>query len=208
VISSVVRTLPVLLLVVAGTAASAQYQGGGGTGGRGGHGGGMGGGRGAGGMGRSSEAPPNPSAKDVENQDPVQLLLDKHKKLKLDKDQIAALNTLDATLRAQNGPYYQRVDSLHDTFKTPSNGFQRSTGSEGGRGSMMANRQTLYETLLLLRANDKTARDSALALLTEPQKKKASDMLEKQLEESDKMLHEPGRGGETGSGRRGQQPPA
>jgi hypothetical protein len=202
-----VRTLPVLLLVITGTAAAAQYQGGG-MGGHGGRGGGMGGGRGAGGMGRSSEALPNPSAKDVEKQDPVQLLLDKHKKLKLDKNQITALNALDVTLRSQNGPYYQRVDSLHDTFRTSSGGFQRSTGSEGGRGSMMANRQALYETLMQLRANDKAARDSAVALLKEPQKKKASDLLEKQLEEGDKMLHEPGGGGGLGGGRRGQQPPA
>jgi hypothetical protein len=173
----------------------------------GGHGGGRGGGRGGGGMGRTAEAPPNPSAKDVENQDPVELLLDKHKKLKLDKDQITALHTLDATLRAQNGPYYERVDSLHNTFKAPSGGFTRSTGSDGGRGSMMENRQAFYETLMQLRTNNKTARDSALALLKEPQKKKASDMLEKQLEESDKMLHEPGRGGDM-SGRRGQPPPA
>jgi hypothetical protein len=176
--------------------------------GHGGHGGGMGGGHGAGGMGRSSEAPPNPSAKAVESQDPVQLLLDKHKKLKLDKDQITALHTLDATLRAQNGPYYERVDSLHNTFKAPSGGFQRSTGSDGGRASMMENRQAFYETLLQLRTNNKTARDSALALLKDPQKKKASDMLEKQLEESDKMLHEPGRAGGMGGGRRGQSPPA
>ena len=102
----------------------------------GGRGGGMGGGRGGGGMGRTVEAPPNPSAKDVEKQDPVQLLLDKHKKLKLDKDQITALHTLDATLRSQNAPYYHRVDSLHDAFKPPSGGFTRSTGSDGGRASM------------------------------------------------------------------------
>ena len=160
-------------------------------------------------MGRTFEAPPNPSAKDVEKQDPVQLLLDKHKKLKLDKDQVTALHALDATLRSQNAPYYQRVDSLHDTFKTPSGGFTRSTGSDGGgRASMMENRQAFYETLMQLRTNNKTARDSALALLKEPQKQKASDMLEKQLEESDKMLHEPGQGGGMGGGRRGQPPPA
>ena len=60
------------------------------------------GGRGGGGMGRAAYAPPNPRAKDVEKQDPVKLLLDKHKKLKLDKTQIAQLNTLGATLREQN----------------------------------------------------------------------------------------------------------
>jgi len=174
----------------------------------GGRGGGMGGGRGGGGMGRTVEAPPNPSAKDVEKQDPVQLLLDKHKKLKLDKDQITALHTLDATLRSQNAPYYHRVDSLHDAFKPASGGFTRSTGSDGGRASMMTNRETFRETLLQLRTNNKAARDSALALLKEPQKKKASDMLEKQLEESDKMLQEPGRGGGSGGGRRGQPPSA
>jgi len=53
-------------------------------------------------MGRTSEAPPNPSAKDVEQQDPVQLPLDKHKKLKLDKDQITAL-ALDTTRETGHG---------------------------------------------------------------------------------------------------------
>jgi len=202
-----VRALPVLLLVVAGTAASAQHQGGGG-GGMGGRGGGMGGSHGGGGMGRTFEAPPNPSAKDVEKQDPVQLLLDNHKKLKLDKSQIAALHDLDASLRSENGPYYQRVDSLHNAFKPPSGGFTRSTGSDGGRGEMMENRESFYETLLQLRTNNKTARDSAVLVLKEPQKKKAYDMLEKQLEESDKMLHEPGRDGRTSGSRRGTPPSA
>ena len=168
----------------------------------------MGESHGAGGMGRTFEAPPNPSAKDVEKQDPVQLLLDNHKKLKLDKTQIAALHSLDASLRAENGPYYQRVDSLHNTFKPPSGGFTRSTGSDGGRAEMMENRQSFYDTLLQLRTNNKAARDSAVLVLTEPQKKKANDMLEKQLEESDKMLHAPGRDGGMGGGRRGQPPPA
>jgi hypothetical protein len=112
-------------------------------------------------MGRSFEAPPNPSAKDVEKEDPVQLLLDKHKKLKLDQTQIAQLNTLGASLKAQNGPYYSRVDSLHDTFKASSSGgYNRSTGSGGDRSGIMANRQLLYETLTQLRANNKAARDN------------------------------------------------
>ena len=72
------RALPGVLLVSTAAIASAQgFPGwGGGMGGRGGMGGGRGG---AGGMGRSFEAPPNPSAKDVEKDDPVQLLLDKHR---------------------------------------------------------------------------------------------------------------------------------
>jgi hypothetical protein len=68
------------------------------------------------------EAPVNPTGKDVEKQDPVKLLLDKHKKLKLDKTQIARLDTLGVQLRAQNGPFYLRVDSLHKAFKAPSGG--------------------------------------------------------------------------------------
>ena len=169
----------------------------------------MGGGRGAGGagMGRSFEAPPNPSAKDVEKEDPIRLLLDKHKKLKLDQTQIARLNTLGASLEAENGPYYSRVDSLHGTFKAPSGGYNRSTGSGGDRTGMMANRELLFETLTQLRTNNKTARDSALALLEEPQKKKAYDMLEKQLEEGDKLIREPGHGAGMGGGRRGASPP-
>jgi len=159
-------------------------------------------------MGRGFEAPPNPSANDVEKEDPVQLLLDKHKKLKLDQTQIAQLNTLGASLRAQNGPYYSRVDSLHNTFKAPSSGgYSRSTGSAGDRAGMVANRELLYETLTQLRTNNKAARDSAILLLKEPQKKKAYDMLEKQLEEGDKLIREPGHGGGMGGGRREPSPP-
>jgi len=154
-------------------------------------------------MGRGFEAPPNPSAKDVEKHDPVKLLLDKHKKLKLDKTQIGELRTLGTSLTAQNAPYYQRVDSLHDTFKPPSFGEgRRSSGSEEGRSGMMENRQLLYETLTQIRSNNKTARDSAIVLLKEPQKKKAYDMLEKQLEDSDKLMRGAGRQGGMGGGRR------
>ena len=56
-------------------------------------------------------------------------------------------------------------------------------------------------------SNNQAARDNAITLLKEPQKKKAYDMLEKQLEESDKMLREPGGEGSMG-GRRGPAPPA
>lgn len=204
------RVFPAVLLAVSAAAASAQYPGGGGGmgGGRGGMGGGGEGGRGSGGMGRSFEAPPNPSAKDVEKEDPVQLLLEKHKKLELDRTQIAQLNTLGASLRAQNGPYYSRVDSLHDTFKAPtSGGFNRSTGAGGDRSGMMANRELLFETLTQLRTNNKVARDSAVLLLKDPQKKKAYDMLEKQLEAGDKLIREPGHGTGMGGGRHGSSPP-
>jgi hypothetical protein len=198
------RALPVILIVVVATSATAQgYPGaGGGMGGRSG----MGGGRGGMGGGRGSFAPPNPSAEDVEKQDPVKLLLDKHKKLKLDKTQIAQLRSLGASLAQQNTPYYQRVDSLHKTFKVPSGGMTRSTGSDGDRSSMMENRQLFTETLTQLRQNNKAARDSAIVLLKEPQKKKAYDMLEKQLEESDKMLRSPGGEGGMGGGRRRPSP--
>ena len=195
------RSLSAVLIVVGATVASAQgFPGAGGMGGRGGMAG-RGGGRG--GMDGRSFAPPNPSAKDVEKQDPVKLLLDKHKKLKLDKTQIAQLTTLGASLREQNAPYYLRVDSLHNTFKPPSGGFRG--GSDDDRASVMENRQRLYETLTQVRENNKAARDSAIVLLEEPQKKKAYDLLEKQLEESDKLLRPPG--GEGGMGGSRRRPP-
>jgi len=199
------RSLSAVLIVVGATVASAQGfpGGGGGMGGRGGMGGGRGGGMG----GRSFSAPPNPSAKDVEKQDPVKLLLDKHKKLELDKTQMTQLTTLRASLTQQNAPYYLRVDSLHNTFKPPSGGMRG--GSDQDRTGMMENRQMLYQTLMQVRENNKAARDSALVLLKEPQKKKAYDLLEKQLEEGDKLLRGPGGGaGEMGGGRRRPPPDA
>jgi hypothetical protein len=202
----VTRLLPAVLIIAAATTASAQGfpGGGGGMGGRGGMGGGRGGA--PGGMGRAY-APPNPSAEDVEKQDPVKLLLDKKKKLKLDKTQIAQLATLGASLKQQNSAYYLRVDSLHKTFKVPSSGgFTRSSGSDGDRAGMMENRQLFIETLTQVRQNNKTARDSAIVLLKDPQKNKAYDMLEKQLEESDKLMRGPGGEGGMGGGRRRPSP--
>jgi hypothetical protein len=191
-----------MLVVLGATVASAQgFPGGGGRGGMGGMGG-RGGGRGGPvGMNRSG-AVMNPSAKDVEKQDPVKLLLDKKKKLKLDKTQVAQLTTLGASLKQQNTPYYLRVDSLHDTFKVPSGGFTRSSGSDDDRAGMMENRQLFMETLTQVRQNNKAARDSAIVLLKDPQKEKAYDMLEKQLEESDKLMRGPGGEGGMGGGRR------
>ena len=163
-------------------------------------------------MGRSFEAPPNPSAKDVEKHDPVKLLLDKHKKLKLDKTQITQLTSLERTLTTQNVSYYDRLDSLHKTFKPPSfaggaRGGARG-GSDDGRADVMANRQMLYETLTQIRSNNKTARDSAIVLLKDSQKKKAYDLLEKQQEDADKLLRGPGRGGGAGGGGRRPSPGA
>ena len=204
------RLLPVVLVVAGATVASAQGYPGGGGGRGGGMGGGMGGmggrgGRGGpGGMSRG-EAPVNPTEKDVEKQDPVKLLLDKHKKLKLDKTQIARLDTLGVRLRAQNGPFYLRVDSLHKTFKAPSGGGFRSM-SDDDRLSMMENRQSLFETLTQVRENNRAARDGAVAVLREPQKQKAYELLEKQLEESDKLMRQPG-GGEGGMGGGRRRPP-
>ncbi len=105
---------------------------------------------------RSGSAPMNPTAKDVEKQDPVKLLLDKHKKLKLDKTQIARLDTLGGRLREQNAPFYVRVDSLHKTFKVPSGGMQ--SVSDEDRTSMMENRQSLHETLAQVREHNHAAR--------------------------------------------------
>jgi hypothetical protein len=156
-------------------------------------------------MGGRPSAPPNPTAKDVQKQDPVWLLLDKKKKLKLDKDQVAQLTALDAKLKEQNAPLYTRVDSLHDTFKAPSGGFQRASGPEDNRSGMMENRQALFETLRQVRENNRVARNDAIALLKEPQKKKAYDLLEKQLEKSDELMRGPGgEGGLRGGGQRGR----
>ena len=91
----------------------------------------------------------------------MKLLLDKSaKKLKLDKTQIARLDTLGVQLRAQNGPFYLRVDSLHKTFKAPSGGGFRSM-SDDDRLGVMENRQTLFETLTQVRENNRAARDGA-----------------------------------------------
>jgi hypothetical protein len=87
----------------------------------------------------------------------------------------------------------------------PSGGYNRSSGSDGNRSGMMENRQMLFEALTQVRANDKAARDSAVLLLKEPQKKKAYDMLEKQLEASDSMMR--GSGGEEGGMRGGRRRP-
>jgi hypothetical protein len=195
------------LLFVVPVLALAQRGGGMGRGGGGGGGGGRGGGRG----GPSYD---DLSAKDIGKFDPIKLMLDNHKDLKLDIAETATLKQFDSTAQLDNKRLFNRIDSLQKSIaKNASNagnrggrggggggggGYGRRGGGGGSdtsadgasrprtRGS--SERQTIANTLTELRRAKDSLSLRALGILTEAQRPKANELLKKRDDELAKIV--------------------
>lgn len=176
----------VLGLILVPTIASAQRGSGGGGGG------------GAGGSGRV-RGDPNAdwksivgssdgiklSNRDVENINPLKLLIDKRKDIKLSDDQLNRLKDLDAKLNVKNQDSFTALDSLRRLAKPPAH---EPTDDE--RARMMAARGAVAATVSTIRDNYAASLTEALQILDETQRKTAAELLEKQRTEAEAMLRE------------------
>ncbi|MHB8838469.1 MAG: Spy/CpxP family protein refolding chaperone, partial [Gemmatimonadaceae bacterium] len=152
---------------------------GGGTGGMGGgrRGGGMGGGGAPGGMARGTRATSikYPSAKTVQKYNPAELLLEKHKKLKLTDGQQAQLKDLRLQIFDRSADLLARYDSVQREFKPP------QPGADGAQQGAFQQMRELNRMVDSLQQNRRAAVQQVLAVLTdENQRKKAAELLDKQ----------------------------
>lgn len=216
-----------LLVMLIAVSAQAQFPMGGGMGGGrpGGMGGmgGMGGGpRGMDRGGMRAQSMKFPTAKLLEKYNPADLMLDKHKKLKLTDAQQESFKTLRSQIFERNAPLMARYDSLQRTFTPPtfeprSSGEPSPTADSTRRAAVQ---QMMQLRLLVDSLQDRRRADvqQVLGALTDDaQRTKAVDYLDKQDIEFSKefprpaMLRgEPGMGGEDGprGERGGRRPPA
>lgn len=155
----------------------------------------------------TTKAPPALTTKDIESMDPVRLLLDKRKDLKLTDAQVTAMQAAHEQASAKNAPLLARLDTLSKAMR-PSTSVQ---GAEDEARMVLA-RDAAGQVLTELRGNHEATLTELFPSLEEPQQATARKLLDKQRAETEKVLREKmgGRGGMPG-GRvpfTGGRPPA
>lgn len=126
---------------------------------------------------------PSLRVRDLEDESPIKLLIDKHKDLKLTDAQVAQLKTSENTLKDKNAPLLKTADSLIHALK-PGN----MTDQERARLSI-AN-AAMADVLSQIGANYDAASKDALAQLDVDQQAKATPMLDQQKADAQKTNRE------------------
>jgi hypothetical protein len=128
-----------------------------------------------------------PTVRDVEDHNPASLLVDKRKKLALSDSSVALLKALEKAIKTRNAPTLAMYDSvrkkivaslaLDATNATPTLQLQDQQNKLGLRN--------LFAALREQRAKDA---DEALALIPEGSKKAATDLLNDQGKDFDRIM--------------------
>ena len=127
---------------------------------------------------------PDIRVRDIEDQSPLHLLIDKRKDLKLTDAQLSQLKDADGKLREKSAPLYKAVDSLiHDMRITSDPSDQEKARARNARGGLM-------DVLKSVNENYDASAKEAVALLDADQQTKAKELLDKQRQDSEKFIRE------------------
>lgn len=123
---------------------------------------------------------------DVRDGNPIHLLIDKRKDLKLTDEQLSALKDSESKLKDSTSSLFKAVDSLNMVLRIAA----RSDDDDGSRAIMRQSRLKIAIAVSNIRtAYDAYARDG-VALLTPDQQKTANDLLQQQRDELDKKTRD------------------
>jgi hypothetical protein len=122
--------------------------------------------------------------RDLEDQSPLHLLIDKRKDLKLTDAQLSQLKDAEGKLKEKNEPLYKSADTLIRQTRLTSD------ASDQEKFKARAARSNLMEAIKTLNENYDAAAKDAVALLDPDQQTKAKEMLDKQKAESEKFVRE------------------
>jgi len=141
-------------------------------------------------------AAPAVRARDVEDQSPIKLLIDKRKDLKLTDAQLAQLKETEGKLKNKNAPLLNAIDSLARDLRSATNG-----SSDDARERARSARMGLMSAMGQVRVNYDESAKEALATFDADQQGKAGELLDKQRQDTDKYVQERvgGVGGRRGS---------
>jgi hypothetical protein len=127
---------------------------------------------------------PDIRVRDLEDQSPLHLLVDKRKDLKLTDAQLSQLKDSEGKLKEKNAPLYKAADSLIRQMRLT------SEPSDADKARVREARGGLMEVIKSLRENNDAASTEAIATLDAEQQPKAKEMLDKQKADSEKFLRE------------------
>jgi hypothetical protein len=133
----------------------------------------------------SSRQTPTLRVRDVEDQSPIKLLIDKRKDLKLTDAQLSQLKDTESKLKDKNAPLLKAVDSLVRDMRSAA-----SSQSDEARSRARNARMGLMTTLGDVRANYDASAKDAVAALDPDQQSKAAELLEKQKQEVERFFQE------------------
>lgn len=152
-------------------------------------------------MGKSSSATTAQllTRKEVEEMEPVGLLVDKRKDLKLNEAQFASLKAMEAEGKVRDASLYEAMDSLRKELRGA------GAGGDDARQRMAAAREEFAKVVGRIRANFAADATTAVAALDESQRAAATTLLEKQRAEAEETLEKKMRGP---AARRPAAPPA
>ena len=140
-----------------------------------------------------SNAPRGPllRTRDIEEQSPLKLLIDKRKDLKLSDAQLSQLKESEGRLNEKNAPLLKMTDSLVRELRSVE---AAPTPDDQSRIRLL--RMALANVLGEIRTNYDAAMKDALAPLEADQQPKATEMLDKQKQDAEKFINERLRGGQ------------
>jgi hypothetical protein len=122
--------------------------------------------------------------RDLEDQSPLHLLIDKRKDLNLTDAQLSQLKDAEEKLKEKTAPTLKSADSLiRATRLTASSSDAEKSRAQSARGTLMEVVKTLNESY-------DAARKDAVALLDAQQQPKANEMLDKQRQDAEKFLRD------------------
>ena len=127
---------------------------------------------------------PDLRVRDLEDQSPLHLLIDKRKDLKITDAQLSQLKDADGKLKDKNAPLFKAADSLVRSMRLTSD------ASDQDKARARSARADLMVVIGNLNDSYEGARKDAVALLDAEQQPKANEMLDKQKAESEKFIRE------------------
>jgi hypothetical protein len=128
---------------------------------------------------------PTLRARDVEDTDPLRVLIDKHKDLKLTDEQLTALKGAEDKVKDTNKPLLAIVDSVTREMRGAA-----SDDTPSGQERMNASRIGLMTALREIANNYDEAAKGAITTWSADQQKQATDLVDKKREDSQRALRE------------------
>jgi len=133
-------------------------------------------------------------SREIEDQSPLKVLLDKRRDLKLTDAQLSQLEASKGKLAEKNAPLLKMVDSLVRDLRSV------QAASEGDQAHLRMVYVGLTNVLGEVRSNYDAAAKDALATLDADQQAKAAELLDKQKEDVENFMKERLGGGQRSGG--------
>ncbi|HEY4218191.1 MAG TPA: hypothetical protein VGM67_13695 [Gemmatimonadaceae bacterium] len=138
---------------------------------------------------------PTLRVRDVQDESPLKMFVDKHKDLKLTDPQVDSLKAADKALRDKNDVSYKSIDSLIGVMRSAAR-----DQTDAGRGKSRVARAALMLAVGDVDTNNEAAAKEWVAKFTPEQQATATQLLTKLSEDEKHMLNDRLGGGRNGGG--------